>query len=684
MISRYWPVWLFFLFMYSFASADNTDSLLQALDNAVTTHERVTVLLGLSRTHELNKMPQKALDYATEAYEIIQQEDVSNDSLKAKALFLIGYAHMSMDEYAMAVEYYTKSIPVAKKAGIQELLIFANGELGLIYSEKGIYDKALQYTQIALTIAEETKDTVALSAAFTNIATLYQGVGDMEKAEKYLLLSYAMCDRIDDPEGQAYNLGNLGILYYEQGDVKKGLEYYKKALYVFDSLKIDEGTVMALWNVGEVYFEMDSLTQAWKYTYKAYLMSKQQGLMENRVVTALGLARIKKTEKDYVAATQYAEEALLLAKAGSSKMDMIDVYEYLMEAAEEMGNFEQALEYRKQYDIARDSFIEQEKARAFTEMTFKFETEKKEAENQFLKEEHKRNKTIIAQRTAIAIFSGLALLLSGILAWFFFKRKHRYSLQLEKEVDERTRSLQKSNTSLLRKNEALESFAYITSHDLREPILNISTFSDLLKSEIKKGETENNIKYLNIIKSRAEFMNNLIKSIMSYTEAAVKTPKIEKTNICEAIEMAKANLTTYIDKKNAIVKNNCKMKVQNVCFPPMQLTTVFQNLIQNGIKYNKADSPVIYITCAENEQGVQFAISDNGVGIDTEFQQQIFQPFKTMENKFKVGGTGLGLTICRTIIENNGGKIWVENREEGGSVFYFTVNKERSKNNLSI
>lgn len=232
---------------------------------------------------------------------------------------------------------------------------------------------------------------------------------------------------------------------------------------------------------------------------------------------------------------------------------------------------------------------------------------------------------------------------------------------------------QNSLLSVLKsKNKELERFAYITSHDLKQPLRNIGSFAGLLRRTIDQPDKiEKKLEYLGQIESSAGRMNTLIEEILSFSKIDKTEIKKEMVNLQELVDEFVQSHSEYIKEKDATINY---VNLPSVKGNKLYLSLLFQNLIENGIKYNSSENPTIEITAKTRNNFIKITIQDNGIGISDQFSAEIFEPFKRLHSRRNYEGTGLGLSICKKIVETHDGKIWLENKEgQQGTKFGFTL-----------
>lgn len=246
------------------------------------------------------------------------------------------------------------------------------------------------------------------------------------------------------------------------------------------------------------------------------------------------------------------------------------------------------------------------------------------------------------------------------------KKAEEENRRLLREGQETLAMLKERSRALERSNHELEQFAYVASHDLQEPLRKITNYTDLLRIYAEEWINEKTGRYLDIIIDNVKRMNQLICDLLqlsrvgNYEDGDVDVQK-EVASVVEAL----------CDPQEVEVTIGSLPTIKGSATEIRQL---FQNLIGNAIKFkNKEEAPKIEITAQQKEDVWTFAVKDNGIGIPPEYQERIFIIFQRLHSKHDYPGTGIGLAICKKIVESYGGKIWVESEVMKGSTFYFTL-----------
>jgi light-regulated signal transduction histidine kinase (bacteriophytochrome) len=223
---------------------------------------------------------------------------------------------------------------------------------------------------------------------------------------------------------------------------------------------------------------------------------------------------------------------------------------------------------------------------------------------------------------------------------------------------------------LSRSNEELEQFAYVSSHDLKEPLRMITIYLQLLQKRYQGNLDDKVDKYIHFAVDGAFRMQNLINDLLEYSQVTRNASEPEPMNCEFILNQILSNLRMIIEENKATISYNT---LPDVIVDSTQLGQVFQNLILNGRKFHSEETPKIHIAAKKKETKWIFSVQDNGIGIDSQYSEKIFEIFKRLNNREEYAGTGIGLAICKRIVERHGGRIWVESELGKGSTFYFTL-----------
>ncbi|HKL34674.1 MAG TPA: ATP-binding protein, partial [Salegentibacter sp.] len=252
-------------------------------------------------------------------------------------------------------------------------------------------------------------------------------------------------------------------------------------------------------------------------------------------------------------------------------------------------------------------------------------------------------------------------------------RKKQYENSLEKlNLD-----LKKRANELAISNAELEQFAYVASHDLQEPLRMVTSFLTQLEKKYGDILDEKGLLYIDFAVDGAKRMRQIILDLLEFSRVGRTEDKLEAVDINDVLNDVKHLYRKQIADKKVRIKSE-SLPVINA--PKSPIRQVFQNLISNAVKYSKEGvTPEINIKYNETEDFWEFTIQDNGIGIEQEYFDRIFVIFQRLHRREEYSGTGMGLAVTKKIIENLGGKIWLESQEGEGTTFHFTISKNIAK-----
>ena len=282
-----------------------------------------------------------------------------------------------------------------------------------------------------------------------------------------------------------------------------------------------------------------------------------------------------------------------------------------------------------------------------------------------------RAETFRQQRTIEFVLATLAWIgiTALLIVWVISHFITREITRIRVEEEHREKLLKQ----LVETNTELERFAYVASHDMQEPVRMVNIYSQMIATDYDARLDDTGRRYLGVVTSAAARMHRLVQDLLQYSRLQHDHSRHEAVDLNEQLNHVRGNFTRLIEDTGARIEAG---PLPEVVGNPVQIQRLLANLINNAIKYQRpGEVPVIKINATDLGEQWQVAVQDNGLGVEPQFAMQIFEPFRRLHTWDQHEGTGIGLAICRKIVERHGGRIWVESQPGEGACFCFTLPK---------
>jgi signal transduction histidine kinase len=330
----------------------------------------------------------------------------------------------------------------------------------------------------------------------------------------------------------------------------------------------------------------------------------------------------------------------------------------LAELYKQLKDFSKAFSCLERASAYSDSLFNEANTRHITEAQFKYNTAQGEKQIQALQLRQSRFWFVLA----LAIF----LLVTAWLIYFLRAKAMNNKILLQKNSE-----IQLQNRRLQESNEILHQFAYASAHDLKEPLRSIGSFTSIIAKRYTPLLPPEAGEYMSFITGGVKRMENLLSGLLEYSTIISEEHTVTKAfNLTRVLDDVVKNLHSKILERDAVVEfNNCDM---SLFVSRLHLLQLFQNLVGNALKFS-SDTPKVSINCVYKKDVVLLSVKDNGIGIKQEHGDKIFKLFQRLSRAPQYEGTGIGLTICKNIVEKHNGKIWFESQEGQGTTFFIEL-----------
>ena len=576
-----------------------------------------------------------------------------DDSTKVQLYLDIAYEYFAQDpkESLLAIQ---SGLEIADELADSTLRHLCYAELSYYYSLMNNFESALEFIHRATDMAGNDKNKLAF--CLLNTADVHYFNDDFDKTIYYLKQAYTLSNEIQDTMNLSLVLHDIGTWHLEMENYDSAIFYIHKANSLYTSYA-DEVNPYIICHLGETYANMGEYDSALYYLFEAMRLDS---LLESEYDVAVDESYLSNTflrKKDYPNTIYYANRSIERAK----KLDLLDIilhnYEQLTKAYTETNDYELALKYSNLRNNYADSLRIKNKDLAIQSLEAKYRFDQQQ--NKLLIK-NAENKLLRKQKRLLLILSILCLLLSISTFIIIIQKSQRH------------RAKQRLLSELEQANAAKERLISIISHDLRSSIGNIKNSAQIFQDDELDQETKNELlnSFFPVIDSTYDLLENLL-TWANYNRNDLK-PSIKKVQIRTVIDQA-INHTNHLSE-NKLIRISNNLDNVSVLADNNMLSTIARNLISNAVKFSNPNS-VVTLSSAVNDNILIVKVEDNGIGIPKDVLENIFQKPSDFHSKGTRGerGSGLGLSICKSFIDNMGGAIWAESEPEKGSSFYFSL-----------
>ncbi len=665
----------YFLLIQTSSGGDNLDSLYLVLANSTEDTSLVKELENLGWKYHRTQ-PEQTEIFAKKSLDISKRLNFHEGAIRAKNVLAVAYSIQG--KMNLAFETFEEAITMAEKSDHQILICRTYNNIGRTHMKIGNFEKAVNFYQQGAECSGKFGLEQQMSDNLLNMAAAMKEQGLWDTASKYANEALGIAIQIKDETLISDANLMLGTLYCHAENYDKALGHLKVALK-YPLSKDDKVGVSRIMNqLGHLYSKLNQSEKALQAHQKAYRISSQINYQEQVIASLEHLAKIYIDNEQYSKSIEKSMEGIQVAEQLGALKNVTILYEILAKSYAAQNNYPQAYIYHTKVKMLSDSLINQEKNQKLDELKVQFLLENKEAENQLLKTQQAKDKLTIQKAMIVSTAFVIALIALCLIAFLLYKRsEYRKALshKLEHKVNSRTSELEKINDDLTKSNKEMERFNHIASHDLKEPLRNIISFTRLLEMRLRNQEDHVADEYLSFVVTNAKQMHTLIEDVLEFSKFSDRKVEMEEVNLAKTFQQVLTALQPIMEEKTAHII--CK-ELPIIKTNEAKIYILFRNILENGLLYNNNPTPVIEIDYVQKHNQHHLSITDNGIGIDKAYHEQIFDMFKRLQSRKEAKGSGLGLSICQKISNRLGGEILVESTPNQGSTFTIVLPIEDS------
>lgn len=595
----------------------------------------------------LNQFPEISIGYGIAMYkngdahnsysilkDVLPKIDDTNLKMKADVNQIIGMTLVFKNKFSEGYKHQMDALKYYSDIGDSTGMMSVYYDLGSNFGTQGQSELALENFEKGIVIAKAQKNTKMIILGTTAIGNAWASTNEYEKALVYIRESMELAEGINDDEEIAWASINRGHILAKLDKYEESKKYLKKSYDL--SFKIGNKllTAYSMEQMSDVNLMQGQLSDALKYLDKSLKSYQELGQTNGEKNVTMKYAEIYFQQKNFTKYKEYTDRYIALKDSLYSK-----------EMMETMASLKQDFEIHK---------IEREKEIALLT----------------------KDQELVSAKNYASISITCGALVTFVLLLILLLSRNRSAIEKNNLLAAKNAEILRQNEFLANSNRDLEKFAYIISHDLKEPLRNINGFTKLLVKKLSVYTDDETLhEYASFITNGTQQMGELLNGLLEYSKISVNKSEKELVDFNQLVNQVVNNLKIQQYEKN------CKIRVDELpqlSCRPTHLKQVFQNLIANAIKFTnkEKDGNQIAIGMEELEEEYIFSVQDNGIGIAPEYQKDIFVVFKRLHDRGTYSGSGIGLATCKKIVEDHGGRIWVSSKEGEGSCFRFTIPKD--------
>jgi signal transduction histidine kinase len=583
------------------------------------------------------------------AFVLYDKARILADSLANPEAQMIVYNDLAilsrkLERYKLSKKYHFTALEIAQKVGDAETVEFSWHGLGALYEAVGDSTQALYYYEESQKVANKRQSITGQLITLQNIARTFTGLKRQTEAEANIGIALRLGEKQPDTLEYANVLLVAGDVSTAFQKNEAALAYYQKSRFFYEKMHEFGEAVGVQMKEAALLANLRRNEEALA-AYRACATRPSVLPPDNLAAIFLETAKLLTQKPQATESQKLFFESLRICENNQLMEQSIHTLRGLHDFFSKQNNPKKALLYLKSAENRNDSLATFFAERANLALQFRYDQEQNERSLQSL--QLRRN------RMAMLGFLIGGLSLVGFLVWMIRLRRRANAALKAKNLE-----IEAQNVRLTESNSFLQQFTYAVAHDLKAPLRTVGSFITILEKKFGSQFPDQAHEYMNFVTLGVKRMDSLIQDLLEYSKISSQRPGTELIDPKSTLEEVKKRLHAIILQKKGVIEMAENMP--SVRFERSHLVLLFQHLIENGLKFNESDAPNVKIGGKKTDGHVQYFFEDNGIGIDPAHGLKIFELFHQLNKNKGFDGTGIGLTVCKNIIDKYEGKIWLE------------------------
>jgi signal transduction histidine kinase len=632
----------------------------QALLLAQKHHDNLLIYKSYQRianTHLVNNQGKKAQPYFLAPLDFIS---TLPDTIKKTIYSDVASSYMALGDYRNAYKYHfmnyelgvtTKNIKIEQTSSLK---------LGMFYKQLDDFEKATQYLVKSLELSLRMNNLNEISNSYRQLAAVYVRSKNYDLALQNSLKSVSYAEQITDPNIPLYYVYlSHGKVLRESMNYPKSVAVLEKALALAQKVNDRTGTIDVFLSLGDTYIRMNELDKAEIYYNQCNAFTASMADVDlMSFQNSIGKLNLKQHKLDK--AISFLTESMKSAEKYEEKQLLQSNYEQLSQAYELINNTDSSLSFLRKSVALQESIFTEENTKRIAEAQFKYDLVKSEEQMKMIQ---------MRQSYATIVSIGVILvLLLGFLIYFSRSKNEKNKLLTDKnqEIKDKNRQLEESN-------EILKQFAYASAHDLKEPLRSINSFVNILQKKYTKNLPPEANEYMGFVTTGVKRMESLLNALLEFSSVLTDEHiESKKNELPAALKIVLDHLQGIIDEKKAIVRGPSVFPT--IFMGEAHLKLLLSNILGNAFKFSNMDAK-IEVDFSITDTEFILSIKDEGIGLDKSYSDKIFKLFQRLDRVTHKESVGVGLTICKNIMDKYAGRIWFDSVMNEGTTFYLAFPK---------